>query len=103
LSFGSGTLLAVNIGKPEQITVGRSVPATVLVLDRIMAQPHEQWACLRVLPKTCPEQNEQFCAIKAKGKKRGIPIAKPDRRGFRNLPGTRANLAPAIQRKRNNA
>jgi hypothetical protein len=68
-----------------------------------MAPLRGQWGCRRVFPKTCPERNKEFCATKAKGEKRGILFAKPDRRGFQNLNGTRANLAPAIQKKRNDA
>jgi hypothetical protein len=56
-------------------------------------------AKLWYVSKTCPAQNEEFCANKAKGINRRILVATFDPGGFRNLDFTRATLALAIQKK----
>jgi hypothetical protein len=94
--FLSGTLTGVNIGnQPERAAVVHVVPVTA-----IMSRPH-QWHSPRSVSKTCPAQNEEFFANKAKGIDRRQLVAIFDPGGFRNLDFTRATVALAMQKKGN--
>ncbi len=85
-----GTLPSVNIGiQPERTGLIHAVPAAV---RRQRAVPRRGF-------ETCPVQNEEFCANKAKGINRRILMATFVPGGFRNLDSTRATLSLAFQKE----
>ena len=84
----------MNIGiQPERSALVRVVPAAAITSGR---QPKRS---LLSVFKTCPAQNEEFSANKAKGGNPEILPAKPDLGAVPNLDFTRATVAHAIQKE----